>query len=371
MFNQTKQFAMLCRTMGLLLILLSTLPGRVFAAETDKAFFASTRLATSITPGLKTAPADIQTETDALRFGSSVSPTLTASLTLRAGYRLPQQFTLSAAWSAARDWVPCDTCRDGFAPEMGGRSTTDWIRTSDLGLTLIHRGVQLLSNDRLRLSPQLGVTIPVSRNSLSCNPMYGAIQVGAGFSGTIQGIRWTAQHHTSRAFYQFAHAPVGRCAPPLRDETGTKTLTGDVRPTPWDGERFVGGMGNPAWTQSAQIQLTNLQAPLTKTLQGKAGEWMHNHLYTSLRIGAVGRQSRADDNTEIQVASGSLEQSNAHNPWVWMWTMSVSAGAKLHDKHRMDLQFSNQVPRLLTDPGATFSTIPSRTAISLSWTTNH
>ncbi len=257
----------------------------------------------------------------------------------------------AASWSVSRDLHFCDDC-EAYDPANGGSGSSRLLEASDLSLSA-SRGWEVL-NARLTAS------LPASRDSLVCNPLYGALGAAGGAGVELGTVGFGGEVAVARSFYAHAAAPVGRagCSEPLADYAGTETLAGLVEPDGYEGSVYAAGGANADWAGRGVVSVTNLHSLLAQP----------KPLTTSVSVGIASRHTRVAESQTLQTLAGDLDVAASDKPLVWSWPVSVAAGWRWSDRLSSGLTLANQVPRDLYDAAGFYRSAPANTSVSLSLT---
>lgn len=292
-------------------------------------------------------------------------PAIDLALTLRGRLNLYEGGSLSAVWGLGRGFRVCDTCGDGFNAGSGA-GTTPPLETTDLSLLFRDSSVVSWSDDSGNsVAWTLGgdLTLPASRDSLVCNPMYAAVGLVTGLTGTVSGAgALSADTGATRAFHRYTAPPTGSCATAIRDYAGTETATGIETPQGWESPRE--GRANPAWSFRAGLTWRDWHQ-----IFGPVGHpGGIERVFTSVRVGWIGQIRNQQPASTVATATGDVDVEPSATPLISVFPVSATAGVVLHEHLNLGLTVSNAVPRLLADPSAHLTWLPSRTSLSLDLT---
>ena len=258
----------------------------------------------------------------------------------------------AASWSLSRDVHVCDTCGDDYDPGNGGSGSSRLVETSDLALSAA-RSWEVLGT-------RITASLPASRDSLTCNPLYGALGAAGSAGWQLGGVGLSGELAVARSFYAHPAAPVGRsgCSEPLVDYAGTETLVGLVEPDGYEGTVYAAGGANADWSGRATLAVTDLHSLLGDP----------ERLTTSASLGLASRHTRVAESHTLQTLSGDLVVAASDKPFVWSWPVSVAAGWRWSERLSSSLTLANQVPRDLYDTAGFYRSAPANTSLSLSLT---
>lgn len=263
------------------------------------------------------------------------------------------EVTASAGWSVFRDQtLGCDTCDTGYAPRnAGGR-----IDSSDLSFALSRsweRGGSSGERPSGSVAGRVEVGIPASRDSLVCNPLYGAPGASVIATQRIAGrTNLAATGSAAVPLYRYDAAPVGSCAPGLAHYTATQTLSGAVAPQAWDGARF--GASNPLLTLGSGLELRD---PV-------GGERWH----TALGAGVQTQRRRGHGEATVDALDGPVVVDAADKPFTTLFPLSARASLAPHERVDLGLSLSHALPWRLSDAGARLRSLPATTTVTASAT---
>jgi len=240
------------------------------------------------------------------------------------------------------------------------------LETTDLSLLFRDSAVAHWSDDNGNsVAWTLGgdLSLPASRESLVCNPMYAAIGLITGVTATMAGAgALSSDIGATRAFHRYSAPPTGSCATAIRDYSGTETATGVVTPDGWQSPR--GGRANPAWSFRAALTWRDWHQIFGPVSHASSIE----RVYTSVRVGWIGQVRSQQPTQTVPTATGEVEIEASATPLISLFPVSGTAGVVLHQHLNLGLTVSNAVPRLLADPSAHLTWLPSRTTLSLDLT---
>jgi hypothetical protein len=344
--------------------LAQVVPDPTEAQRTSRFGFAST-LTTTFVSGTRSPGANGRTLDGAYVVGPSYNPRFDFGLALSATYRMKASQRLVASWSLRRDLSFADT--EGFRPGTGGTSSSQVVDTGDLVVSFVDSSVVRHESD-LHLVLGGRVILPASRESLVCNPMYGALGLNVGgHKGFGDTARLSVTASGTRVFHRYAAAPRGRCGVPLSDHDGTDTLTGNVQPTPYDDEDFVWGATNPAWVFGTRATMMGWHG-LFGLLPGVSERSIYQKLRTTASVDFRGIARRQDAEATVTTATGDLVVAAAEAPPVFFIPVSASLGFQATDHFAATLSVANQLPQLAYDRAAQLRLLPATTSVSLALT---
>ena len=258
----------------------------------------------------------------------------------------------AASWALSRDLHFCDTCGDEYAPGNGGSGSSRLVEASDISLST-SRSWELLS-------ARVTASLPASRDSLACNPLYGALGVAGGAGGSLGDVGLSGELAVARSFYAHPAAPVGRpgCSEPLVDYGGTETLVGLVEPDSYGGSAYAPGGANADWSGRATVAVRDLHALVAQP----------SGLTSAVSLGVATRHTRVAESHTLVTLTGELEVAESDKPFVWSWPVSVAAGWRWSERLSSSLTLANQVPRDLYDTAGFYRSSAANTSVSLSLT---
>ncbi|MBX2798404.1 MAG: hypothetical protein KTR31_12060 [Myxococcales bacterium] len=262
---------------------------------------------------------------------------------------LPSDLLLSATWGIWRDQALCDTCDDGAGPGAVGN---ELLGSTDLMVSL---GRRFQVGDKGMVQVALTGVLPASRDALVCNPLYGAPGASAGYLHRVGGTSVLASARFARPFFRYSAAPVGLCAPRLRNVPEVDTLAGAVEPTPWDGTWSAGA--NPSFTASTAVAWLNPHAVFAKAPA---------RLTSQIRVGLDAQRNRTDPATAVPALTGEVAVERSARPLTASIPWSIAVGVFATDRTNLGLTLGNRLPTWLADPGGTLRALPARTSLTLS-----
>ncbi|HEV8324738.1 MAG TPA: hypothetical protein VG389_24185 [Myxococcota bacterium] len=300
-------------------------------------------------------------------FGPTYNPSLDFTVGLGASYKFTKYVSGSASYRLSKGFAFDDSGE--YQPGNGGSTSTQLVDTGDLGLRVSHGHLLEWEAAKITLSGSLSGTIPASRNSLFCNPLYGAIGAGLSASHPFEvGISIGVSTGVSKPFYAYTSPPRGgvggACTSPLADYDGTTTLSGTVYPTS-DRDRYVGRL-NSSWAFSNGISIGGWHTLLALAFPKLKDGRIWKKFSTSLSAGISSRMVLSDPSYTVQTATGPVVVDRSRNPLVHSYTYAIGAGYALRDDLSLGLSFSNAVPQLLYDPSTYYATWLPSTTVSLS-----
>ena len=278
------------------------------------------------------------------------NPSLRFGLGITGGLALSDGLALSIRWQAWRDQRLCDTCDDNWRPGDGG-SAGAAFRSSDV--VIAARGA-VAEVGETRLSASASATVPSSRQSVLCNPMYGALGIGASSSTPVGKASTSLSLGGTRSVYRHAAAPVGACATHLTE--GATTATGVVFPEV--GEGRYAGLPNTAWALQFGTALVD---PLSWLGVGST-------VGSSVTASLNAQSHVSADGDTVATATGPVVVDRARAPLVFYVPVSLGVSYGLTDSVDLDLTAANTVPGVLSDASAHFRALPARTSYTLAAT---
>jgi len=266
--------------------------------------------------------------------------------------RVGPAWSSAATWAVSRDVHFCDSCDDGYDPGNGGSGSSRLLDASDLSLGT-GRSWDVVSAG-------LTAALPASRDSLVCNPLYGALGVVGGAGLTLAEVGVGTQVAVTRSFYAHAAAPVGRsgCSEPLADYSGTETLAGVVEPDAWAGERYAAQGANADWSGRLLATVSDVHTLVASPPR----------LTTELSVGLAARHTRVAEAQSVATASGEVTVDASQSPVVWSWPAAIGTGVRWNERLSSALTLANQVPRQVHDTAGFYRSLPAATSLSLSLT---
>ncbi|MEQ1504745.1 MAG: hypothetical protein ABMB14_21080 [Myxococcota bacterium] len=292
---------------------------------------------------------EVDTLSGAVPIEAAFDPTLRFGVSGIVRVGLPASSLVSAAWGVYRDQSLCDTCDEPGAARLHG---SELLGSTDLTLSVRHHH-PLGDDSGATLVVRADLVVPASRDALVCNPMYAAPGAGATFGLPAGRSVVSVGVSALRPFYAYDAAPVGRCAPALRDAPEVRTLTGVVAPTPWDGTWFAGS--NPSLTGAAVVGWSDLHALIPHAPE---------RLRTEASLGLRFQRNPVDPAVTVDALTGAVEVPPSSRPLRTAIPWSVEAGYAIARAIDLTFSVSNQQPVQLADPGGTFRALPATTAFT-------
>jgi len=290
-------------------------------------------------------------------------------------------WTVMGFWGVSRTFQGCDVCDDAttaggadaryqplrafdsddltvsIARSIGGGGRNNLLLATPLGATAGDDEEPTPSRtgplSSLQANLRTDVVLPASRDALVCNPFYGAVGVGTVLSVAAGRSMVSASGSARRSFFRHDAAPVGLpgCAV---DVDPVDTLAGPVDPTPWEGSRSANA--NALGAASTRLAWMNVHRLLLGESKVAAA------LTTQATLGLNASVRRQADATTVDTLAGPVEVEAGRHPWTTTVPFSLTAGWNVSRPLTLAMTVSNAVPGVLTDPGATFRNLPSRTA---------
>lgn len=334
--------------------------------EQPNRFGLSTVFTTSFVSGTRSPGIAGETLDGSYEAGATWNPALNFGLSLSGRYRVDGLKQLSLSYSIRRDLRFNDARAQGTRPGVGGTTSSQVVDTGDL--VLGYSDGSVVSWDKAKLHMTMGArwTLPMSRESLVCNPLYSALGVNLGARKVVGPIsQVSVSASVDRNFHRYAAAPRGRCGVPLSDYGGTSTLTGTVEPTAYAEEDFVRGVVNPAWVFQSSAGVWGWHG-IFGLIPGVADTKAFTRVQTSFGIGLRATTLRRDPEASVETETGSVAVARAASPAVVRFPMSASVGWIANQHLVATLRLSNQVPQLAYDRSAQLRLLPATTSLSLS-----
>jgi hypothetical protein len=351
---------------------LTTVAALCLAAPAAAGVGGQVNVSTTLVPGLSAPAAEVPTLTGSASAPSVFDPRLRLGVSAAVQAPLPGGTVAWASWGVWRDQTFCDVCEDGQGPGWLG---SELLGSTDATVAVQRRfwlgeppkadpaddtdaTVAALQPGRARtaipwLILRADAVLPASRDALACNPMLGAPGAGAIFGLPAGASTVQVSVSGSRPVYRYAAAPVGRCAPPLQGDATVRTLTGEVQPTPWAGERW--GAQNPTLSGNAALTWAQPHALIPGAPQ---------RLFTTMSLGLAYSRVAPDPATTVDALTGAVAVREASNPVRTAIPWSVQAGWSVTPRLDLWTALSNRLPTLSADPGGTLRAQPAQTAIT-------
>ena len=338
--------------------------------EPKKKWKASATAGTSYVGGLINGGTDLTNPpagADLVGFGPAYNPSLDFTLGLGLSYRFTDKLSGSVSYRLSKGFAFDD--RGEYHPGNAGSTSTQLVDTGDLGLRLSYAELADWEAAKIKVSGNLAGTIPASRASLFCNPMYGAVGAGLGASRPFEvGVGLSLSTSFSKTFYAYSAPPRagagGACPSPLADYDGSTTLTGTVEPTS-DRTRRVSRL-NSNWAWSNSLGVSNFHALLALAFPKLKDGSFWKKFKTSFSAGLISRKTLRDPDYTVQTLTGPVEVEASRAPIVLSYTFSIGAGYDINERLGVGLSFSNSVPQLLYDPASYYAAWLPSTTLSLS-----
>ncbi|MFH0903271.1 MAG: hypothetical protein V2A73_21795 [Pseudomonadota bacterium] len=344
-------------------------PSAIHLPTSRKRFSLNAGFAVSFVSGPLNPGTTVETNSGTRDFSSTYNPAFDFGLSLGATLRLSKHSAASLAYSLSRELHFCDTCETGYDPNNGGSDSSLIVRTSDLRLGLARQNLYRIELLGMTVGAAMTATVPASRDSLFCNPMFGVLAGSVSVSRQqSSGIGIGTTLSATRSFYKYAAPPVGNpgCSPDLRGATEVETLTGPTPVSSYQGSRFASDSPNAKWAANLTLTLGNPHA-LIRRLSAEAAANRHfQRLSSSLSLGVSGRLVRQGESTTLDEAilGPPLEIPAAHTTPVLSFPVSATVGYRLSQRLLASLTIANSVPQLLYDPEAYYQSLPYQATVS-------
>lgn len=301
----------------------------------------------SVTPSSVAPAGAVPTLTGEAEYPAASSPALRFGVSAVGLAQLSPVDTLSASGSVWRDQALCDTCRVDGGPGWLG---SELLGSSDLLLRLDH-WVPADGGGGVVLRAEW--VAPASRDALWCNPMLGAPGLGVRFDVPAAGSTVRVSSAARRPLYLNDAAPIGRCAPPLRDPATVDTLTGAAEPTPWTG--WYGG-SNPRWTGAGSVRWDQPHQVIPGAPAG---------LRSSVVVGLRFERYPRDPAVVVDTLTGPVELPASNRPVRTSAPWQVDLGFSATPSVEVLASVGDSWPTTLADPGGAFRALPATTTWSL------
>ena len=337
-----------------------------------KPWSASATLGTSYVGGLINPGTDLTNPpagSDIVGFGPTYNPGLDFTLGMGVSYRFTDKFSGSASYRISKGFAFDDNGE--YEPGNFGSTSSQLVDTGDLGLKFSDNALAKWEAANITVTGSVSGTVPASRASLFCNPMYGALGAGLGASRPFEvGVSISVSTGFSKPFYAYSAPPRGgvggACTTPLANYDGTTTLTSTETPTSDRAARVAMARLNSNWAWSNTLGVSNWHALLALAAPKLRDGWFWKKFSTSFSMGLTTRKALRDPDYTVQTLSGPVVVETSHAPLTVKYSFSVGASYSINDHLGLGLSFSNDVPQLLYDPATYYATWLPSTTISVS-----